>query len=108
MGSSCSSYIGRLVATVAAAAVVAALGLVDQGRLEVSQISLGENVGLDLLLLLSLVLEGDHLIGGPQIVPTAAVELGHFLQAATAAAGELLGLAGLSAKGEDSGGGGSP
>lgn len=55
----------------------AAFGLVHQRGLEVGQIALGEGVLGDLLLLLALVLEGQHLVGGPQVVPSAAAQLRH-------------------------------
>lgn len=60
----------------------ATLGLVHQRGLEIGQIALGEGVLGDLLLLLALVLEGQHLVGGPQVVPSAAAQLRHVAPAA--------------------------
>lgn len=53
------------------------LRLVDQRRLEVGQVPLGEGALLDLLLLLPLIFEGNHLIVGSQVVSAAAAKLRH-------------------------------
>lgn len=60
----------------------AAFRLVHQRGLEVGEVALGEGVLGDLLLLLALVLEGQHLVRGAQVVPAAAAQLRHFPPAA--------------------------
>lgn len=68
----------------------AALRLVHQRGLEVGQVALREGVLGDLLLLLALVLEGQHLVRGPQVVPAAAAQLRHFPPAAPSRAAQQL------------------
>lgn len=68
----------------------AALRLVHQRGLEVGQVSLREGVLGDFLLLLPLVLEGQHLVRGPQVVPAAAAQLRHFPPAAPSRAAQQL------------------
>lgn len=53
------------------------LRLIDQRGLEICQIPLGEGILPDLLLLIALVFEGDHLIAGAQVLLSAAAQLGH-------------------------------